>query len=122
MEARTVLVGREAEQRELAAVIEAAVAGTPSALIVSGEAGIGKTRVVTDVTKSFESAGVRALWGRCLRFGTADSSYLPIGQLLTQWFRQADDVERLRVLHGLPVGRLATIVPILGEPAEDESR
>ena len=115
MEARTALVGREAEQRELAAAIEAAAAGTPSAVVI-GEAGVGKTRLVAEVTASFEARGVRTLWGRCLRFGTADTSYQPIGQLLTQWFRQADVAERTRVLHGLPTGKPATIAPVLGAP------
>ncbi|HEX6056058.1 MAG TPA: AAA family ATPase [Intrasporangium sp.] len=121
MEARTVLVGREAEGRELAAAIEGAAAGSPGAAIVGGEAGVGKTRLVTEVTGAAERQGVAVLWGRCLRFGTAESSFQPIGQLLTQWFRQADGAERARVLHGLPVGRLTTIAPVLGDPAGDES-
>ena len=118
---RTGLVGRDTEKDELTAVIESAAAGTPAAILVSGEAGIGKTRLVTEVTVGFEPRGVRTLWGRCLRFGTAESSYQPIGQLLTQWFRRAPERERERVLDGLPVSRLATIAPTLGRPAEGET-
>ncbi|ADU47506.1 transcriptional regulator, LuxR family [Intrasporangium calvum DSM 43043] len=117
----TVMVGRDAEQRALAAAIEAARTGTPSAVLVGGEAGVGKTRLVTEVTAAFEQRGVRVLWGRCLRFGSAESSLQPIGRLLTQWFRQADVAERERVLHGLPIGRLAQIAPVLGDGAGEAS-
>ena len=120
MGARTALVGRDTEQRRLAAAIESAAMGSPSAVLVSGEAGVGKTRLVTEVTAAFEERGVSAYWGRCLRFGTAESSFQPIGHLLTQWFRQAEESERERVLLGLPVSKLATIAPILGQPSEDE--
>ena len=114
MGARAALVGRDAEQRVLAAALDAAASGTPCALLVHGEAGIGKTRLVTEATAELERQGGLALWGRCLRFGAAESSFQPVGQLLTQWFRRADQEERERVLHRLPVEALAAIAPILG--------
>lgn len=120
VEARTALVGRDAEQRVLAAVVESAQRGMPAAVVIGGEAGVGKTRLVTEATTSLDHHGVTVLWGRCLRFGTAESAFQPIGQLLSQWFRQASDAERQRVLTGLPVARLATIAPILGELSEGD--
>lgn len=121
MRARTGLIGRDAEQHELETVIGAAAAGVPAALIVGGEAGVGKTRLVAEVTSAaLERHGVRTLWGRCLRFGAAESPYQPVGQLLTEWFRQAGGDERERVMQGLPIARLATIAPILGDPSWDE--
>ena len=42
-----VLVGRDAEVARLRAAIERAVAGQPATVLVAGEAGIGKTRLVS---------------------------------------------------------------------------
>lgn len=120
MGAQAGLVGRDAERHQMAAAIAAAAGGRPSALLVSGEAGIGKTRLVAEATTAVADPGISALWGRCVRFGTDVSAFQPIGHLLTQWFRQADPVQREQVLGGLPAGRLATIAPILGRPSQDE--
>lgn len=105
------LVGRTEERRFLATAIEQSARGRPSATLVCGEAGVGKTSLVTAVTEACARRGHLVLWGRCLRFGADSSPYLPVGQLLTQWHRHADASERARVLqdaHGL-----ATIAPQL---------
>lgn len=54
------LVGRERERAELAAVIEGAAAGRGGTILVVGEAGIGKTRLVSTV---LETHGDPALTG-----------------------------------------------------------
>ena len=105
-------VGRDAERERLASVLTDAAAGHPGAVLVAGEAGIGKTSLVAGVTSGPAATGHRVLWGRCLRFGADSSPYLPIGQVLTQWYRQADASERTRVLTGAE--HLATIAPALG--------
>ncbi|NMO54701.1 AAA family ATPase [Actinoplanes sp. TBRC 11911] len=58
------LVGR---RRELALVTDALVAGSgPSALLLVGEAGVGKTRLVTEAIGHATAAGVTVLVGHCL--------------------------------------------------------
>lgn len=57
-------------------------AGQPSAVLVHGEPGVGKTRVVTEVADELGREGFRVLWGRCVRFAAEASSYLPIAQAL----------------------------------------
>ena len=106
------LVGRDAERELVSSVLRGAQEGHPSALLVAGEPGIGKTSLVTAVTTSAEAAGHVVLWGRCLRFGTDSSPYLPVASMLTQWHRQAEEPERARVLSGAE--HLATIAPSLG--------
>jgi hypothetical protein len=44
-----VLHGRETEQARLAAVIDAAAAGHSASLVVSGEAGVGKSALLDDL-------------------------------------------------------------------------
>ncbi len=57
------LVGRSAELERLAAV----VSSPPSVVVVDGEAGIGKTRLVAELAARPEVAGRRLLVGRCHR-------------------------------------------------------
>ncbi|MEV0420317.1 helix-turn-helix transcriptional regulator [Streptosporangium canum] len=56
-----VLVGRDAELARLAA----AVAARPSVVVVEGEAGIGKSRLVAELAARPEVAGLRLLNGGC---------------------------------------------------------
>jgi predicted ATP-dependent serine protease len=61
----TRFAGRAAELGELTARLEDALAGRPSVVLVAGEPGIGKTRLVAELARL---AGVRAvpvLWGGC---------------------------------------------------------
>ena len=46
---QTTLVGREREQEQLSALLGAAVAGSGRLVLISGEAGIGKTTLVRDL-------------------------------------------------------------------------
>jgi DNA-binding CsgD family transcriptional regulator len=56
-----VLVGRDAE---LAAAVSA-IAAPPSLVVVEGEAGVGKTRLVTELLAAPEVAALHRLSGRC---------------------------------------------------------
>ncbi len=55
---RTTLVGREREQQQLGDLLTAACEGSGRLVLVSGEAGIGKTTLVRDLVERAES-GVR---------------------------------------------------------------
>lgn len=57
------LVGRATELERAAA----AVSGPPAVVVVEGEAGIGKTRLVNELAQRPELAGGRVLVGRCHR-------------------------------------------------------
>ena len=57
------LVGRTAELARLAA----AVAAPPALVVIDGEAGVGKTRLVTELGERSELAGRALLTGRCHR-------------------------------------------------------
>jgi predicted ATPase len=73
------LVGRRAE---LAFLTEALAPGSgPRAVVLVGEAGVGKTRLVTEAVRRANDAGVRVLAGGCLPL--SDSvPFLPITQAL----------------------------------------
>src|SRR5439155_9095394 len=84
------LIGRD---RELAAGREATarvLAGTGGILFVSGEAGIGKSRLLGELRALLESspseAGGEPLWleGRCVSYGES-LPYWPFRDLLREW-------------------------------------
>ena len=60
------LVGRADELALLRAAVQIAAAGRGSAVLVAGEAGIGKTRLVAELSAEARAAGGPVLTGRCL--------------------------------------------------------
>jgi hypothetical protein len=112
MGAQRRLVGREAEQQRLVATVEGAARGMPSATLVHGEPGIGKTCLVRDLIEHARAEGVHTLFGQCLRFGADVTSYVPFIQAISQWLQSAARADRDRVFLG--VTTVAEVVPALG--------
>ena len=61
----TPFVGREAELGMLTVDLDAALAGRGGVVLVAGEPGIGKTRLVEELAAQASGRGVLVLWGRC---------------------------------------------------------
>jgi eukaryotic-like serine/threonine-protein kinase len=64
-------VGRVRELRELRAALEEAAARQGCLLLVSGEPGIGKSRLMEELTRQLAEQGWRVLVGRCWEHGGA---------------------------------------------------
>ncbi len=75
------LVGREQELAFLAEAWGAALRGGCSLLLVSGEAGVGKTRLVQEFADQQRWQGVRVLEGRCYEFERL-LPYQPVAEAL----------------------------------------
>jgi ATP/maltotriose-dependent transcriptional regulator MalT len=77
------LIGREAELAALTEAVDAIVARRPaetrSQLLIAGEAGIGKTRLVDELSRLAEARGVLVLRGAATDLGDGD---VPYGALL----------------------------------------
>lgn len=73
------IVGRAAERQALLGVYARAVAGRPQAVLITGAAGIGKTRLVEDLCARAESAagGARVLLGESAPLAGAGLAYGP---------------------------------------------
>ena len=86
---REAFVDRVHELAELTAGIDGALASEGRLLTVSGEPGVGKSRLARQAAAYAEKRGVRALWGRCWEHGGAPP-YWPWVQALRRLIADAD--------------------------------
>ncbi|HXQ54500.1 MAG TPA: AAA family ATPase, partial [Actinomycetes bacterium] len=112
-----VLVGRDAEVAQLRAALELAAAGRPATVVVAGEAGVGKTRLVAELLGEAAGRGAVALTGGCLDVGEGVLAYAPLVEALRPLPSVTEPAELERVLGGARA-ELARLVPELGSPAE----
>ena len=75
------LVGRAIEFRRLTRVLDQAVAEEPMVALVSGDAGMGKTRLVAELATVAAARGFMVLSGRCAELGDS-VPYLPLADAL----------------------------------------
>ena len=72
-------VGRRAELDAVLSAVEAAMAGEPSVVLIGGEAGVGKTRFVQEITRRAADGGAQVLAGSCVELG---GDALPLAPLV----------------------------------------
>lgn len=109
-------VGRTTELGEAIGQLDDALAGHTRVVLVSGEAGIGKTRLVTELCRLGGTRAVPTLWGACSEDGGAPA-FWPWRRILRAWQESAAPAERARLA---PLtADLARIAPELGPPAPD---
>jgi len=64
-------VGRELEMAELRRLLDSILAGSGRSVLVSGDAGIGKTRLASEFSTAATACGSLVLWGRAWEAGGA---------------------------------------------------
>ncbi|TDC90515.1 helix-turn-helix transcriptional regulator [Actinomadura sp. 7K507] len=75
------LIGRAAELAELTAALERAAGGGAGAVLVSGDAGVGKTHLVSALTRAARDRGCAVMVGQCAELGES-MPYLPLTDAL----------------------------------------
>jgi predicted ATPase/DNA-binding CsgD family transcriptional regulator len=111
-------VGRTAELGTLADAFERARAGTPGAVLVGGDAGGGKTRLVGEFIDRLDD-DVLVLVGGCLELSTAGFPYAPFTAALRQLVREAGAAEIAALMPRDGARDLARLLPEFGEPPAD---
>ena len=114
-------VGRVEPLARLHAAVARAAAGESSAVVVGGEAGVGKTRLVRQVADEVaqpvadEGAGVRVLSGTCIDLGEGGPPFGPMVEILRTLVRE-DGATAVRVYAGPAAGELGRLVSELATP------
>jgi predicted ATPase len=88
-------VGRAVELRRLDAVLDRAEQGSPQVVLLAGDAGVGKTRLLLALADRARRRGTRVLAGGCVELGDIGLAYLPVVDALREL---TDDPEEARLL------------------------
>ncbi|WP_184862222.1 AAA family ATPase [Kutzneria kofuensis] len=100
------LVARRTELAALESALAAAADGRAGAVLLAGDAGVGKSRLLTELTSRARDDGVKVLTGRCLDVERAGLPYLPfveaLGRLPESGASRLDDaMEQLRLFEAV---------------------
>lgn len=101
------LVGREAEWSRLIAGWRGAAAGRPHMVLISGDAGIGKTRLAEELCAWVARQGVDVAAAHCYPAGAAAAAYAPV----VEWLRSRALQSRLAGLDEVWLVEIARIFP-----------
>ncbi len=113
-----VFVGRAGELAALDSALTRAHAGEPQALLVGGEAGVGKTRLLEEFLCGARAAGAVAVVGRCVEIGAEGLPYQPISNALGALYRVfGGELRQAAAGFG---AELARLLPDLGEATGDD--
>ena len=112
-----VFVGRSAELAELTAALRRAGEGQPQALLIPGDAGVGKTRLLEEFLCAAAVRGVVVAVGGCIEIGADGLPYAPMVTALRALHRALGaEVEQAAAGNE---GRLSQLLPELGQAAPE---
>jgi DNA-binding CsgD family transcriptional regulator/tetratricopeptide (TPR) repeat protein len=113
------LVGRTDELAALEALLHRAASGSGGAVLVAGEAGIGKSRLIAELETRARGAGALALAGECVELAEGELAFAPIVAALRPAFEGVDSVSWLQP----PLrSALTALWPALGAPERSTGR
>ena len=99
---RTPFVGREGERGELRRLLEQAIGGHGTLVMLGGEPGVGKTRLCEELMAEARQRNVTALMGRCYEM-EGSPPYIPFVEILEAAARMFPQ-EALRDARERPAG------------------
>ncbi|MEV6876886.1 AAA family ATPase [Amycolatopsis sp. NPDC051128] len=100
------LVARTHEMRRLRAAFARAERGEAGAVLLSGDAGVGKTRLLTALGEHVERCGALVLTGRCIDVREGGLPYLPFAEALAPLGSATDPAVAAAVRARPALGRL----------------
>ncbi|GAA3818046.1 LuxR family transcriptional regulator [Streptomyces coacervatus] len=108
-----VFVGRTEELQTLNDALARAAAGEPQALLIGGEAGVGKTRLVEEFATAACRAGAVVALGGCVEIGADGLPFAPFSTALRALRRELPD--QLAAAAAGQEEELTRLLPELGE-------
>jgi DNA-binding CsgD family transcriptional regulator len=112
-------VGRAAELELLDGAWRRAAAGASAVVVVGGEAGVGKSRLVDEFTRRCRAEDVRVLVGGCIELGEEGVPFAPVIEALRTMLRTLEpEAARRWIRHDRT--SLARLLPELGGPPADD--
>lgn len=108
------LVAREAELVALRSAVASAAAGRSSTVLVSGDAGVGKSRLLQELADVAQRDGALVLVGRCVDVGDGELPYAPVSSALRGLVAQLPP-DQLNEALGPARSELARLVPDLAD-------
>jgi tetratricopeptide (TPR) repeat protein len=109
---RTAFVGRETERGAIRAMIDRALSGHGSVVMLGGGPGMGKSRLMMEMAEYASRAGFRCLVGHCYE-RDEPFPYLPFVEILESALAQAASLDDYRRHMGDKAAELAQIAPSL---------
>jgi DNA-binding winged helix-turn-helix (wHTH) protein/tetratricopeptide (TPR) repeat protein len=109
--AQNTFIGRDRERAQLRLALDDAISGQGSICLISGEPGIGKTRVCAELATDAHGKGAAVLVGHCAE--QEGLPYLPFVELLEGFIEQTSSLETLRRALGDDAPELARLLPKL---------
>lgn len=110
-------IGRRSELAVLTSALEDAIAGAGQVVMVSGEPGIGKTRLASELAALAEAREVQVLWGSCYEGGGAPP-YWPWTHAIASLVDRLGG-EQLTEILGNGNTSLAEIIPQIAQALPD---
>ncbi|OEV24709.1 hypothetical protein AN219_25990 [Streptomyces nanshensis] len=108
-----VFVGRESELTTLTDALARAGAGEPQALLIGGEAGVGKSRLLEEFLSAARASGAVTAFGGCLELGADGLPFAPFATALRGLHRALGEAE----LAAAAAGREAELSRLLPDLA-----
>jgi hypothetical protein len=112
---RPPFIGRRAELEMLTSALSDAADGHPRAVFVAGEAGVGKSRLVSHFLSRPATRGTWRMSGACVDVSGESLPYGPIRDALRSFVGNVTDRDRTRVIDSVP----ATLQALLPESSGD---
>src|SRR5690348_1642269 len=108
------MAGRSSEL----AFLRAALGDVPAAVLLGGEAGVGKSRLIDEFIEGArrERPEIRVFTGGCLAISAEGLPFAPFSAVLRQLVRQVGTGGVAAMLPGGTAGGLARLLPEFGEP------
>ena len=106
-----VFVGRSTELELAASVLDRVAVGGATHVLISGEAGVGKTRFVDEASRLAGERGFVVLRGACVAVGGVGLPYAPISALLRDAVRELGDAVR-ESLGDVKIATLSSLAPV----------